>query len=68
MYVCLCRAVSDRTVRGVIRLGAQCPAEVRRQTGAGSCCGSCVAQIVEIVREERAFKDNDLSDDAVAAK
>lgn len=51
MIVCLCRAVSDRTLRGLIRGGVCSADELRRCTGAGSVCGSCIGQVEEIVEE-----------------
>ncbi len=53
MYICHCRAVTDRTIRAVIEAGAQTAAEVRRQCGAGSVCGGCYPAVRELVAEHR---------------
>jgi bacterioferritin-associated ferredoxin len=45
MILCLCRGVSEREVAEVVERGASSVAEVRRQCGAGTDCGSCVADI-----------------------
>ncbi len=43
MYVCVCKAVSDRRIRALAQAGkARTLAELRRETGLGSCCGRCV--------------------------
>jgi len=51
MIVCLCNAVSDRTVRQVVREGAGTISEVRRACRAGKGCGQCRFQVAEIISE-----------------
>lgn len=41
MYVCHCRAVTDRTIRAAIADGADDLAELAQSCGAGSRCGGC---------------------------
>lgn len=41
MYVCICNAVTDHSIREAAREGARSFAELRRRTGCGDCCGSC---------------------------
>ena len=53
MIVCICRRVSDRTVRAVIADGATTPGEVAAACGAGSGCGACCEQICEMIDERR---------------
>ncbi len=53
MIVCHCKAVSDRTVREVVRSGASTRAHVRRACGAGGVCGGCRPVIQEILDDER---------------
>ena len=53
MYVCLCRAVTDRQVRTAIRSGACSVADVMECTRAGTCCGGCHPTIEDILEEER---------------
>ena len=41
MYVCVCKAVTDTTVREVIAEGAETIIDVTRACSAGGDCGSC---------------------------
>ena len=41
MFVCHCRAVTDRAIRRAIEAGASDPRELARHCGAGSRCGGC---------------------------
>lgn len=41
MFVCLCGAVSDTTIRGAIRAGASTVEEVGDACMAGTQCGKC---------------------------
>ncbi len=49
MYVCVCKAVSDKELRQIIEGGARSAAEVERSCGAGGDCGSCVGEIEELL-------------------
>jgi bacterioferritin-associated ferredoxin len=53
MIVCLCRGVSDRTVRAVIAIGAQTRDEVKEACGAGSACGQCWAGLADLLEDIR---------------
>lgn len=50
MYVCGCRAVTDRQVRKAVGAGARTAAEVALLTGAASRCGTCI-DLVHAVME-----------------
>ena len=52
MYVCLCRAVSDRKVAQLIREGARSAGEVARRCGAGTVCGSCMPDVRKMIYEQ----------------
>ncbi len=41
MYVCLCKGVSDRTIRQAVEEGARSWREVRERTGCATQCGKC---------------------------
>ena len=56
MIVCLCRRVSDRTIRAAIREGAETEERIAEMCGAGTCCGGCVPTISELIDDERAEK------------
>ena len=53
MYICVCKAVSDRDIRraahedGVVSLR-----ELSRRTGLGTCCGKCVPVARELLERE----------------
>jgi len=49
VYVCSCKAVSDRTVHALVADGCRDVEEIGRACGAGTDCGSCVDAIEEIV-------------------
>ena len=49
MYVCICRAVTDKEVESVIHEGAQSVADVTRACGAGGDCGSCQGEIEQML-------------------
>ena len=52
MLVCHCNGVSDKTVRRVVREGAQSISEVGRACGAGTCCQGCGPTISRIIDHE----------------
>ena len=49
MYVCHCKAVSDRTVTALVAEGCHEVDEISRMCGAGTDCGSCLGTLEEIV-------------------
>ena len=50
MYVCLCKAVTDRQIRDMINGGACSYAEVRKTLGVATQCGKCGQQAKSIVQ------------------
>lgn len=53
MYVCVCKAVSERTIRRAVREeGVVSLRELSRVYGLGSCCGKCVPAAREILERE----------------
>ncbi len=52
MIVCLCRVVTDRTVRESIRGGARTVEEVGASCRAGTSCGACRPMIASMIHEE----------------
>ncbi|MDP3857075.1 MAG: bacterioferritin-associated ferredoxin [Stagnimonas sp.] len=42
MYICVCKAVSDKHIRRAVGEGAVSLRDLRQATGLGSCCGKCV--------------------------
>ncbi|HEX2040598.1 MAG TPA: (2Fe-2S)-binding protein [Acidimicrobiales bacterium] len=49
MYVCACKAVTDRTVRAALAAGAHSVEDVTRRCGAGSECGGCLPLLQELL-------------------
>ena len=54
MFICSCKAVTDRTVHAAVAAGASCPEEIAAMCGAGSRCGGCWPALERILetREE----------------
>ena len=52
MYVCSCRAVTDRDICGAIAEGACSLAEVARRCGAGITCGGCQPALRQMLTEQ----------------
>lgn len=51
MYACLCRAVTDRSVREAVEAGASTVSAVRATCGAGTGCGGCLPSLRRLLRE-----------------
>ncbi len=67
MYVCICNAVTDRTIREAAAGGARSFEEVRQRTGCGDCCGNCEDLAVEIFEKATTSRRLDLPLIAAAA-
>ncbi|MBW3536962.1 MAG: (2Fe-2S)-binding protein [Actinobacteria bacterium] len=51
MYVCSCRAVTDRTVKSVISNGARTIDQIADRCGAGSLCQGCWPTLSKLLAE-----------------
>jgi bacterioferritin-associated ferredoxin len=51
MYVCICHAITDRSIRDVVNRGAQSLAEVQCQLPVGASCGRCQETAEQVVEE-----------------
>lgn len=51
MYVCVCLAVTDTTVREAIEGGCSTRHAVTRQCGAGGDCGACHGMIEDMIED-----------------
>jgi bacterioferritin-associated ferredoxin len=49
MFVCHCRAVSDRAVRAAVEAGDRTIEELGRSCGAGTDCGGCHEVLAELL-------------------
>lgn len=51
MYVCHCRAVTDRAIREAIESGARDAFQVSMRCGAGTGCGGCYPALAQLLAE-----------------
>ena len=56
MYVCICKAVTDKQIRRAAANGADNLYELREALGVGSGCGSCAGQAQDILNESNALR------------
>lgn len=49
MYVCICKAVTDKQIRRAAATGCDNLYELRESLGVASCCGSCADQAQSIL-------------------
>ena len=54
MYVCICKAVTDREIRKAAAKGADNLYELRESLGVASGCGGCADQAQQILDEAAA--------------
>lgn len=54
MIVCHCHAVSDRTIRELVRAGKTSFEAISAETGAATCCGGCARAVEQVIAEARA--------------
>jgi bacterioferritin-associated ferredoxin len=52
MYVCICRAVTDKVVKATIRAGAATVDAVADACGAGGDCGGCRGTIDAMIEDD----------------
>ncbi|MBI6550639.1 bacterioferritin-associated ferredoxin [Xenorhabdus lircayensis] len=56
MYVCLCNAISDKTIRNAVhQRHVRSIRELRNLVPVGGDCGKCIRQAREIMNEEIAL-------------
>jgi len=53
MITCLCRGVSDATIRALIARGARSVSDIHRACGAGGDCGACGVLMADMVEQAR---------------
>jgi bacterioferritin-associated ferredoxin len=51
MYVCICKAVTDKQIRRAAASGVDNLYELREALGVASGCGSCADEVESILRE-----------------
>jgi bacterioferritin-associated ferredoxin len=52
MYVCMCRAITDRQIRDTVRRGASNLDEVQQLLPVANCCGACEETARELIHIE----------------
>jgi bacterioferritin-associated ferredoxin len=67
MYVCICNAVTERTIREAAATGVRTLSELSRRTGCSDCCGSCADLASEILADAHRTRTLDLPLIAIAA-
>ena len=61
MYVCGCRAVTDREVHRAVEAGARSAAEVAQHCGAGSRCGNCVDLVLAVIEASTPMSEREVA-------
>lgn len=56
MYVCLCEAVSDKTIQKAIDSGCDTIKKIRDKTGAAKQCCKCVTDIQQMLKSNTVTK------------
>lgn len=51
MYICICKAVTDKRIARAVGEGATTLKDLRERTGLGSGCGKCVPQAYRLLRD-----------------
>lgn len=51
MYVCICRAVTDKRIVQAVGQGATTLKDLRERTQLGTCCGKCVPQAYQLLKD-----------------
>lgn len=51
MYVCLCKGVTNKDIKQLVSAGVSSVEEIMECTGAGTGCGTCLAEIAQMVEE-----------------
>lgn len=62
MIVCICKVVSDKTIRRAAGEGVVSLRELSRELGVGTCCGKCVPQAREVLAEAIRSQPVELAD------
>jgi bacterioferritin-associated ferredoxin len=68
MYVCICKAVSERGIVRAVAGGATTLKDLREVTGLGSGCGKCVPQAYQLLRDTLEQRQSPAAHHEVAAR
>ncbi|AYN86551.1 hypothetical protein GN303_02990 [Commensalibacter melissae] len=53
MYICSCRALTDKDIGNAIKDGADCPSKIYKSCGSKPDCGRCIQRILIMLKEHR---------------
>ena len=56
LYVCICKAVSDRDIKEAVANGAEDLLTIQSRLGAATGCGSCAEYTTQVINEALAHK------------
>lgn len=68
MYVCICKAVSERRISQAVGEGVTTLKELRERTGLGTNCGKCVPQAYGLLRDTLARRHSPAAHHEIAVK
>jgi bacterioferritin-associated ferredoxin len=51
MIVCVCNNISDREIREAVDMGIDSMADLYKQLGVGTICGTCVSYARQVMNE-----------------
>jgi bacterioferritin-associated ferredoxin len=51
MYICICKAVTEKRIARAVGEGATTLKDLRERTGLGTNCGKCVPQAYQLLRD-----------------
>ncbi|SDB21188.1 bacterioferritin-associated ferredoxin [Pseudidiomarina indica] len=60
MYVCLCKGVTDKTIRRAVDHGVSSMRELRQEFGVGGQCGCCTQCAKDVLNDAIAARNTSL--------
>lgn len=52
MFVCICKAVNDKSIRRAVDNGARCVEDLEQDLGVGSSCGRCRVHAEAVIQDQ----------------
>ena len=68
MYVCICKAVTEKRIARAVGEGATTLKDLRESTGLGTNCGKCVPQAYQLLRDALDARHSPAAHHAVVVK
>ena len=53
MYVCVCHGVTEKQIKRAVSAGASSVADLGRELGVATCCGTCQCTAEQVIEETR---------------